>query len=170
MDGTSWLLIEDDQLFIKIIEQHLKSIAKEVHYIVIKPFKSKEEIEYKGKVIDIVQKNLQIAITQILHKLGVPSHINGYHYLKEGIKLIYQSEESLILIKKIYPFIAKKYHSTVSKVERSIRHAIEVSWNRGDWDLMEELFGNSIDGEKAKPTNSEYIITIAEKLKLDFYQ
>ena len=72
------------------------------------------------------------------------------------------------ITKELYPEVAKKYDTTVSRVERAIRHAIEVSWNRGSWDLMEEIFGHSIDIDKAKPTNSEFIVTIADKLKLEF--
>ena len=72
------------------------------------------------------------------------------------------------ITKELYPEVAKKYDTTVSRVERAIRHAIEVSWNRGSWDLMEDIFGHSIDIDKAKPTNSEFIVTIADKLKLEF--
>ena len=71
------------------------------------------------------------------------------------------------ITKELYPEIGKKYNISITRVERSIRHAIEVSWNRGDWDLMEEIFGHSVDIDKAKPTNSEFIVTIADKLKLD---
>ena len=72
------------------------------------------------------------------------------------------------ITKELYPEIAEKYDSTVSRVERAIRHAIEVSWNRGNWDLMEDIFGHSVDIDKAKPTNSEFIVTIADKLRLEF--
>ena len=72
------------------------------------------------------------------------------------------------ITKELYPDIARKFSTTVSRVERAIRHAIEVSWNRGDWDLMEEVFGNSVDIDKAKPTNSEFIATVADKLRLEF--
>ena len=108
-------------------------------------------------------------VTHILHELGVPSHIKGYHYLREGIKLLYNNPELIGgITKELYPSIAKKFSSTDTRVERSIRHAIEVSWNRGNWDLMQELFGYSVDIDKAKPTNSEFIVTIADKLRMDF--
>ena len=74
------------------------------------------------------------------------------------------------ITKELYPDIAKKYDTTVSRVERAIRHAIEVSWNRGNWDLMEEIFGHSVDIDKAKPTNSEFIVTVADKLRLEFHE
>ncbi len=117
----------------------------------------------------IDDKNLQLNVTHILHELGVPSHIKGYHYLREGIKLLYNNPELIGgITKELYPSIAKKFASTDTRVERSIRHAIEVSWNRGNWDLMQELFGYSVDIDKAKPTNSEFIVTIADKLRMDF--
>lgn len=118
---------------------------------------------------NIDDKNLQVNVTHILHELGVPSHIKGYHYLREGIKLLYNNPELIGgITKELYPSIAKKFSSTDTRVERSIRHAIEVSWNRGNWDLMQELFGYSVDIDKAKPTNSEFIVTIADKLRMDF--
>ena len=148
-------------------------------YIIIKPFEIKtleEKIKYiiekstlNDNMIDLFHYDLQRTVINILHELGVPSHIQGYEYIKEGILSAYNTNVA-IASKEIYQGIARKYSSTVSRVERSIRHAIETSWNRGNWDLMEELFGNSIDSEKAKPTNSEYIMTIAEKLKIDFYK
>ena len=123
----------------------------------------------KGESIDLFHNNLQISITKMLHELGVPSHIKGYQYIREGITLVYRNPEMVGgITKELYPEIAKKFDSTVSRVERSIRHAIEVSWNRGSWDLMEEIFGHSVDVDKAKPTNSEFIVTIADKLRLDY--
>ena len=74
------------------------------------------------------------------------------------------------ITKELYPELALKFDTTVSRVERAIRHAIEVSWNRGNWDLMEEIFGNSVDIDRAKPTNSEFIVTVADKLRLDYHQ
>ena len=148
-------------------------------YYILKPFELtslEEKIEdlalesfSKGNSIDLYNNNLQISITKTLHELGVPSHIKGYQYIREGISLIYQKPEIIGgITKELYPEIAKRYDSTVSRVERAIRHAIEVSWNRGNWDLMEEIFGHSVDIDKAKPTNSEFIVTIADKLKLDY--
>jgi len=108
-------------------------------------------------------------IPKILHELGIPSHIKGYQYIREGIYILYEKPDVIGGITKIlYPNIANKYNTTVSRVERAIRHAIEVSWNRGDWDLMEEIFGHSVDIDKAKPTNSEFIVTVADKLRLEF--
>lgn len=149
-----------------------------VNYFILKPF-DLEDLETRitdvyntknkeGKNINLKQNNLQISITKILHELGIPSHIKGYQYIREGIGIIYERPETIGgITKELYPELANKFDTTVSRVERAIRHAIEVSWNRGDWDLMEEIFGHSVDIDKAKPTNSEFIVTIADKLRLD---
>ncbi len=115
----------------------------------------------------LADKELKVAITDILHSLGIPSHIKGYSYIRDGIAMMYK-DESLVgsITKELYPSIASMYKTTSSRVERAIRHAIEVSWMRGDYNLMEELFGNSVDYDRAKPTNSEFIVTVADRLKL----
>jgi two-component system response regulator (stage 0 sporulation protein A) len=151
-----------------------------VNYYVLKPFDMKDlekrilfvsEKEYDNKVIDVEYNNIQASITKILHELGIPSHIKGYQYIREGINIIYNHPETVGgITKELYPELADKFETTVSRVERAIRHAIEVSWNRGSWDLMEEIFGHSVDVDKAKPTNSEFIVTIADKLRLDYYK
>lgn len=149
-----------------------------VSYFILKPFElvdlEKRIIEAvnpastSSKNIDFGYNNLQISITKILHELGIPSHIKGYQYIREGIGIIYERPETIGgITKELYPELAKKFDTTVSRVERAIRHAIEVSWNRGSWDLMEDIFGHSVDIDKAKPTNSEFIVTIADKLKLE---
>jgi two-component system response regulator (stage 0 sporulation protein A) len=127
--------------------------------------------EPASKTIDFRHNNLQISITKILHELGIPSHIKGYQYIREGIGIVYEKPETIGgITKELYPELAKKYNTTVSRVERAIRHAIEVSWNRGNWSLMEEIFGHSVDIDKAKPTNSEFIVTIADKLRLESHK
>ena len=143
-----------------------------VDYYMMKPF-SLESLEIRLKDIltskKINDKNLEMErnISKILHTLGVPSHIKGYIYIRDGIKLMYNSTELVGgITKEIYPEIAKKYNSTISRVERAIRHAIEISWNRGDYEVMEEIFGHSVDFDRAKPTNSEFIATIADHLRL----
>ena len=126
------------------------------------------KVSDEPKSIDLLHQNLQISITNVLHELGVPSHIKGYQYIREGISIIYDKPAVIGgITKELYPAIADKFGTTTSRVERAIRHAIEVSWNRGDWDLMEEIFGHSVDIDKAKPTNSEFIVTIADKLRLE---
>jgi two-component system response regulator (stage 0 sporulation protein A) len=121
------------------------------------------------KSINLFHNNLEISITRMLHELGMPSHIKGYQYIRDGIVMVYNNPDIIGgITKELYPDVAIKYNTTVSRVERAIRHAIEVSWNRGNWDLMEEIFGHSVDIDKAKPTNSEFIVTIADKLRLEF--
>ena len=148
-------------------------------YFILKPFElSFLEVKINevlnnyginGENIDLYNNNLQISITKTLHELGVPSHIKGYQYIREGVSIIYSNPRIVGgITKELYPQIAEKYNSTSSRVERAIRHAIEISWNRANWDLMEELFGYSVDIDKAKPTNSEFIVTIADKLRLEF--
>lgn len=150
-----------------------------VSYFMLKPFELSDlekkiatvmsKDNFGGESIDLFHNNLQISITKTLHELGVPSHIKGYQYIREGISLVYQNPEIVGgITKELYPEIAKKYSTTVSRVERAIRHAIEVSWNRGNWQLMEDIFGHSVDIDKAKPTNSEFIVTIADKLRLEY--
>lgn len=150
-----------------------------ISYFILKPFELqdlekritevREGVKYGGKTIDLYHNNLQISITKTLHELGVPSHIKGYQYIRESISLIYENPEMVGgITKELYPEVAKKFQTTVSRVERAIRHAIEVSWNRGNWQLMEDIFGHSVDIDKAKPTNSEFIVTVADKLRLEF--
>lgn len=148
-----------------------------VNYFILKPFELADlrkrildiyKTNDSNKNIDLYHNNLQISITKILHELGIPSHIKGYQYIREGIGIIYERPETIGgITKELYPELALKFDTTVSRVERAIRHAIEVSWNRGSWDLMEEIFGHSVDIDKAKPTNSEFIVTIADKLRLE---
>lgn len=124
-----------------------------------------EEIEYKEEKSE---NNIQMAISKLLHSLGVPSHIKGYQYIRESIYMMYTSKEMIGgITKEIYPEIASRFDTTASRVERAIRHAIEVSWSRGDYELMEEIFGHSVDYDRAKPTNSEFIATLADRLRID---
>ena len=119
--------------------------------------------------INVYHNNLEISVTKLLHGLGVPSHIKGYQYIREGVLLMYEKPDIVgAITKELYPEIADRFDTTVSRVERAIRHAIEVSWNRGDIDLMEEIFGHSVDYDRAKPTNSEFIVTVSDKLRLEF--
>ena len=150
-----------------------------VQYYLLKPFDF-DDLEKRiqglnnvkvSKSLDLHHNKVQVAITKILHELGIPSHIKGYQYIREGVEIIFEHPETIGgITKELYPELALKFDTTVSRVERAIRHAIEVSWNRGDWDLMEEIFGHSVDIDKAKPTNSEFMVTIADKLRLDYHK
>ena len=143
-----------------------------VSYYILKPFSI---IALEKRIKDLFttkasstkkNENIDLEISDILHNLGIPSHIRGYKYIRDGIIMIYNNDNLSFITKEIYPQIAYKYDTTPSRVERAIRHAIEVSWIRGDLALMEELFGFSVSCDKAKPTNSEFLSTIADRIKL----
>ena len=126
----------------------------------INPLESKKEY---------IEKNLEGDVTDIIHEVVVPAHIKGYQYLRDGNKMAVNDGEMLNSITKLlYPTIAKKNNTTASRVERAIRHAIEVAWNRGNMDMVYELFGYTINSGKGKPTNSEFIAMIADKIRLDY--
>ncbi len=115
------------------------------------------------------ERNLETDVTNIIHEIGVPAHIKGYQYLRDAIIMSVDDMEMLNSITKIlYPTIAKKHQTTPSRVERAIRHAIEVAWSRGKMDTIDELFGYTVNGGKGKPTNSEFIALIADKIRLEY--
>jgi len=122
----------------------------------------------KGNKKERKKKDLEASITNIIHEIGVPAHIKGYMYLREAISMVYHDIELLGSITKIlYPDIAKKYNTTSSRVERAIRHAIEVAWSRGNIESISALFGYTVNVSKAKPTNSEFIAMVADRLRLE---
>ncbi|RCX23163.1 two-component system response regulator (stage 0 sporulation protein A) [Fontibacillus phaseoli] len=113
-------------------------------------------------------KNLDANITSIIHEIGVPAHIKGYQYLREAITMVYNNIEILgAITKTLYPAIAEKFKTTPSRVESAIRHAIEVAWTRGNIDSISHLFGYTINISKSKPTNSEFIAMVADKLRIE---
>lgn len=115
------------------------------------------------------KRNLETDVTNIIHEIGVPAHIKGYQYLRDAIIYSVNDMEMLNSITKIlYPTIAKKHQTTPSRVERAIRHAIEVAWSRGKMDTIDELFGYTVSNGKGKPTNSEFIALIADKIRLEY--
>lgn len=112
--------------------------------------------------------NLEVVITDIIHQIGVPAHIKGYHYLREAIMMAVDDIDIMNSVTKcLYPSVAKKHGTTSSRVERAIRHAIEVAWDRGDVDVLNSYFGYTIHSGKGKPTNSEFIALIADKLRVN---
>lgn len=116
-----------------------------------------------------VEHDLEKDVTDMIHEIGVPAHIKGYQYLREAIMMSVEDTEMLNSITKIlYPTIAKKFQTTSSRVERAIRHAIEVAWSRGNMDTLDSLFGYTISVGKGKPTNSEFIALIADKIRLHY--
>ncbi|MBQ1242942.1 MAG: sporulation transcription factor Spo0A [Clostridia bacterium] len=123
---------------------------------------------YKGNFSKgVMKESVEIVITDIMREIGVPAHIKGYHYLREAIRLTVDDPELMQAVTKIlYPTIAKTNKTTSSRVERAIRHAIEVAWDRGDVDVLSSYFGYTIQDSRGKPTNSEFIAMISDKLRL----
>ncbi|WP_343209838.1 sporulation transcription factor Spo0A [Anaerolentibacter hominis] len=128
------------------------------------PVKMNEPVKSMAQV-----HNLEADVTDIIHEIGVPAHIKGYQYLRDAIMMSVDDQEMLNSITKIlYPTIAKKHKTTASRVERAIRHAIEVAWSRGKMDTIDELFGYTVSNGKGKPTNSEFVALIADKIRLQY--
>ena len=172
-----------------------KAISLGAEYYVVKPFdielliKRIKEIKYhqpnqtsnyfitreiKPQYIELSmdeskkEENLEALVTNIIHEVGVPAHIKGYQYLREAIMMVVNDIDVINQItKSLYPKIAAKYNTTPSRVERAIRHAIEVAWGRGQQEAVESIFGYTISASKGKPTNSEFIAMIADKLRLE---
>lgn len=115
----------------------------------------------------VTDSDLELMVTEIIHQIGVPAHIKGYHYLRDAIMMSIRDTELINSVTKIlYPTVAKKHQTTSSRVERAIRHAIEVAWDRGDVDVLNSYFGYTIHTNRGKPTNSEFIAMISDKLRL----
>ena len=120
------------------------------------------------KYINKPRPSLEAMVTNIIHEVGVPAHIKGYQYLRDGIMMVVEDIEIINQItKQLYPDLAKKYKTTPSRVERAIRHAIEVGWGRGQIETVENIFGYTVNANKGKPTNSEFIAMIADKLRIE---
>ena len=118
---------------------------------------------------DYLRQNLEDDVTQLLHEIGIPAHIKGYQYLRDAITISVEEQDMLVSVTKVlYPTIAKKHGTTASRVERAIRHAIEVAWSRGQLEMIHEIFGYTVNSGKGKPTNSEFIALITDKIRLDY--
>ncbi len=133
---------------------------------VIKPSSSSSSmLGYQQPLVR--SRNLDLEVTNIIHQMGVPAHIKGYQYLRDAILLVINEINFLgAVTKELYPHIAEKYQTTPSRVERAIRHAIELAWDRGNVDMMNKFFGYTINIERGKPTNSEFIAMVADKLRI----
>ena len=160
----------DQEQFYRILN-NLISANKEFQIMITVPSGTKEE---DIQVIEEITQtsavhDLEKDVTDMIHEIGVPAHIKGYQYLREAIMMSVQDVEMLGSITKVlYPTIAKKYQTTPSRVERAIRHAIEVAWSRGRMETLDALFGYTINTGKGKPTNSEFIALIADKIRLQY--
>lgn len=150
-------------------------------YFVLKPFNINDlalsivklhknsSVTQKGNILAQGADNysIEVKVTSILHQIGVPAHIKGYHYLRDSIIMCIEQPDIINAVtKQLYPSVAKKYSTTSSRVERAIRHAIEVAWDRGDVEVLNSYFGYTIQGSRGKPTNSEFIAMISDKLRL----
>lgn len=152
------------------LEQQLMEHGADYYILLpVDPVALSERIELlTGTSASATVENLEYTITEIIHQIGVPAHIKGYHYLREAILLSVQDEEMIHSVtKRLYPDVAKRFDTTASRVERAIRHAIEVAWDRGDVDTLNSYFGYTVHTGRGKPTNSEFIAMIADKLRLE---
>lgn len=125
-------------------------------------------VEQEAEGQEPKKKDLISKITKIIHEIGVPAHIKGYQYLRKAIEMSVQNADMINAVTKVlYPKVAKEYDTTASRVERAIRHAIEVAWDRGDLEILQKYFGYTVSNAKGKPTNSEFIAMIADKLRME---
>ncbi len=121
----------------------------------------------QGGALAPADESLELQVTSIIHEIGVPAHIKGYQYLREAIRLAVEDMDVINTVTKVlYPTVAKRFGTTPSRVERAIRHAIEVAWDRGDLETLQKYFGYTVSNAKGKPTNSEFIAMIADRLQL----
>ncbi len=177
-----------DKLPIIIVTANYDSpqVEKEVmeagaKYYMVRPFEPKmllhrvmtllgnTGVEMNYSVHERTVNDIEYVVTDIIHQIGIPAHIKGYHYLRTAIMLSVENDEMINCVTKLlYPTVAKKYSTTSSRVERAIRHAIEIAWDRGDVDVLNGYFGYTIHTTRGKPTNSEFIALIADKLRLKF--
>ncbi|WP_231701878.1 sporulation transcription factor Spo0A [Crassaminicella thermophila] len=162
--GADYYVVKpfDFEIFIKRIRQLMGNVK----------FVPEKKTEFRDLLINTSHTNqiqsLEAEITNIIHEIGVPAHIKGYLYLREAISMVVENIEMLSAVtKELYPSIAKKFNTTPSRVERAIRHAIEVAWSRGKVDTINNLFGYTVHNDKGKPTNSEFIAMVADKLRIE---
>ena len=161
--GAEYYVVKpfDMEVLVSRIRQ-LKDISQ------IFPIKSGYVGEIRPPAYAPAQKNLEVEVTNIMHEIGVPAHIKGYQYLRDAIMMVVKDLDIINSItKQLYPTIAREYNTTPSRVERAIRHAIEVAWSRGQVDAIDSLFGYTVNIGKGKPTNSEFIAMVADKLRLE---
>lgn len=174
-EGAKPLFIAFSTFRSALLEQ--EAMNNGASYFVMKPYNIKDLSENiimlmntKNTLTDNIGKvnlNIEVKITEILHQIGVPAHIKGYHYLRDSIQMSVEKPEIINAVtKELYPSVALKYETTSSRVERAIRHAIEVAWDRGDVDVLNSYFGYTIHNSRGKPTNSEFIAMISDKLRL----
>lgn len=159
-------LTEDNERFCSLLAELLGQ-KQEIRILITVPGEEFDDTEEAAP--EVKDFDLEKDVTEMIHEIGVPAHIKGYQYLREAIMMAVQDCEMLGSVTKIlYPTIAKHYQTTPSRVERAIRHAIEVAWSRGKMETLEAMFGYTINAGKGKPTNSEFIALIADRLRLSY--
>ncbi|PWW05640.1 two-component system response regulator (stage 0 sporulation protein A) [Paenibacillus cellulosilyticus] len=165
--GASYYILKPFDM--EILANRIRQLVVNSNVVTPTSYTSSSSISTKSNVVPIAKgKNLDANITSIIHEIGVPAHIKGYQYLREAITMVYNNIEILgAITKTLYPAIAEKFKTTPSRVERAIRHAIEVAWTRGNIDSISHLFGYTINISKSKPTNSEFIAMVADKLRIE---
>lgn len=156
-----------------LVNQNILNLVTSLgsNQFILKPYEAESFIK-DIRIVDLEKQSssvsLQKQITELLHEVGIPAHIKGYNYLRTAIEYSYENADYIGQVTKIlYPEIARKYKTTGSRVERAIRHAIEVAWNRGNIDTIDDIFGYTISSSKAKPTNSEFIAMISDYLNIE---
>ncbi|WP_127533830.1 sporulation transcription factor Spo0A [Paenibacillus kobensis] len=165
--GASYYILKPFDM--EILANRIRQLVGNNNVVMPSSYAGSSSISSKSNVVPIAKgKNLDANITSIIHEIGVPAHIKGYQYLREAITMVYNNIEILgAITKTLYPAIAEKFKTTPSRVERAIRHAIEVAWTRGNIDSISHLFGYTINISKSKPTNSEFIAMVADKLRIE---
>lgn len=171
MEQLNITTTKDNERVYKILGD-LMNADKEFQIMITVPStkssRQQEHEEEPGKQ-EAAERDLEQDVTDMIHEIGVPAHIKGYQYLREAIMMSVEDPAMISSITKIlYPTIAKRFQTTPSRVERAIRHAIEVAWSRGRMETLDGLFGYTIDTGKGKPTNSEFIALIADKIRLSY--
>ena len=171
MEQVNLTVTRDNEKVYQIIN-NLMSGDKEFQIMITVPSGNRRELVAESMQKEpgvVMEHDLEKDVTNMIHEIGVPAHIKGYQYLREAIMMSVEDVEMLGSITKVlYPTIAGKYQTTPSRVERAIRHAIEVAWSRGKMETLDALFGYTINTGKGKPTNSEFIALIADKIRLQY--
>lgn len=160
--GASYYVIKPFDL------ETLVTRIREVATTTMNVCESRSSKYISAKSMSNMKEPIEVKVTNLIHDLGVPAHIKGYQYLRDAIILSVENDEMINAVtKSLYPYLAKKYSTTPSRVERAIRHAIEVAWNRGEIAVHDKIFGYTVNSNKGKPTNSEFIALLSDKIKLE---
>ena len=170
MDEINLTATKDNKKVYEILEELIQN-NKEFQIMITVPSKEKDNtIKIQGtENTGIKDHDLEQDVTDMIHEIGVPAHIKGYQYLRTAILMTIEDNDIINSVTKVlYPTVAKQYQTTTSRVERAIRHAIEVAWDRGDVDTLNSYFGYTIQNNRGKPTNSEFIAMIADNLRLKY--